>query len=503
MSSLLIRTTRLVPVGRPVPTTDPVDVRIGDGRIVEVARGLRAGPGERVLDAVGRWAMPGLWDAHVHPVMWALARSRVDLAGATSAEDVCRRLAAALPARPGDGLVLGYGHRSATWPRQPTVAELDAVTGPRPVALASGDGHNGWLNSAALRLIGEPARCDALVEDAWYAAYRRLESLATQTEDPEAALSAALAAAVAKGVVGIVDFEFGSAFRMWPERLARGDPPLRVRAAAYADALDDVAAAGLRTGDRLVPESDRVTMGPLKVIGDGSLNTLTAWCSQPYADPPDSRGRSNIGVDDLTVLLTRARGLGLDCAIHAIGDQAVADTLAAIEASGQRGRIEHAQLIDAASVPRMVRLGLTASVQPVHCVDDREVIARYWPDRGDRAYAFRTLLDAGIPLALGSDAPVAPLDPWLSIAAAVHRAGDGEPAWHPDQALTVAEALAASTDGQATLGVGSRADLVLLDDDPLADPGDGSGDTQARARYLREVRVAATVVAGAVVHDAR
>lgn len=498
MPSLLIRTTRLVPVGVPAPTTSPVDLRLRDGRVVEIGARLAPGPGEPMFDADGRWAMPGLWDAHVHPVMWALARSLVDLAGATCAEDVCRRLANALPERPGDGLVLGYGHRSATWPRPPTVAELDAVTGSRPVALASGDGHNGWLNSAALALIGEPQRTGALAEDAWYAAYRRLEVRAAHVETPEAALDAALDDAVARGVVGIVDFEFGSAFRAWPERVARRRPPLRIRAATYADGLEDVAAAGLRTGDPLVPEDDRVTMGPLKVIADGSLNTLTAWCCQPYADPPDSRGRSNIGVDDLTDLLTQARGLGLDCAVHAIGDLAFAGTLAAIEASGQRGRIEHAQLIDAPSVPRMARLGLTASVQPVHCLDDREAIARFWSDRSERAYAFRTLLDAGVPLALGSDAPVAPLDPWRAMAAAVHRAGDGEPAWHPEQALTVAEALAASTDGQTTLHAGSRADLVLLESDPLA----RVGDAEVRARHLRGMHVAATVIAGQIIHDA-
>lgn len=502
----LIAGARLVPIG-PAPeardgtlASEPVDVRLDGGRVIAVATRLDRAAGDRVFDADGRWLMPGLWDAHTHPVMWALARTRIDLAGTADQDDACVRVRDHLAANPGSGLVLGYGHRSALWPRPPTVAALDAVTGGRPVALTAGDGHNGWLNSAALRLIGHPGADGVLAENDWFTAYPRLDAHARAVEDQEAALRSALTAAAALGIVGIVDLEFDAAWRAWRERLECGyRPPVRVRAATYAATLEEVGAAGLRTGDPLLAGAERVTMGPLKAIGDGSLNTLTAWCCAPYApdaDPAHAAGRPNHEQGELVALMGRAHALGLTTAIHAIGDRAVGATIAAYAATGARGTIEHAQLIGPGDAAAMAALPITASVQPAHLLDDRDVTQRYWPDRTDRVFAFRALLDAGVPLALGSDAPVAPLDPWLAMAAAVHRSGDERPAWHPEQALTIAEALAASTDGRGTVSVGSPADLVLVDHDPYA----VTGDTRALGAHLRGVRVAATMVGGALTH---
>ena len=144
----------------------------------------------------------------------------------------------------------------------------------------------------------------------------------------------------------------------------------------------------------------------------------------------------------------------------------------------------------------MAELGVRASVQPAHLLDDRDVTERCWPERTHRCFAFRSMLAAGVELVLGSDAPVAALDPWLAMSAAVHRTADARAPWHPEQALTAAEALAASTDGQPTLRPGSRGDVVLLDHDPLA-PYDDSGEVGA---HLREVEVAATFVAGRPTH---
>jgi predicted amidohydrolase YtcJ len=138
-------------------------------------------------------------------------------------------------------------------------------------------------------------------------------------------------------------------------------------------------------------------------------------------------------------------------------------------------------------------------VQPAHLLDDRDVTAAVWPDRQDRSFALRSLLDAGADLRLGSDAPVARLDPWLAMAAAVHRTGDDRGPWTPEQSLTPAEALAASTDGQRTLGPGAPADVVLLDADPLA-PTD---DPAVAARVLRSMAVAATLQSGRLTCDAR
>ncbi len=273
-----------------------------------------------------------------------------------------------------------------------------------------------------------------------------------------------------------------------------------MRGATYAEGLDDVIAAGLATGSPLVEGEGLLTMGPLKVISDGSLNTRTAHCCEPYADAAaleHPRGVQNHPLDELVGLFRRATAAGLEVAVHAIGDCAVGTALDAVRAAGATGSIEHAQLVALADIPRMAALGLTASVQPAHVWDDRDVTDLCWGDRAGRAYAFRSMCDAGVRLALGSDAPVAPLDPWLAIAAAVHRSGDERDPWHPEQSLTVREALAASTDRQGTLAVGNRGDLVLLDADPLAgDPTDGAG----QAAYLRGMPVAGTIVAGRPTH---
>jgi predicted amidohydrolase YtcJ len=503
MVETLIRDVRLVPVaGVPAPP-GLVDVRIRGGAVSEVAPGLAADGAAERFDGGGRWAVPGLWDQHVHLEQWGRTATRLELAGTTGPADALARVAAHLAAEPAGATaaVQGWGHRSAAWSRQPTVAELDAVTGARPVVLISGDGHNGWLNSAALRALGVPPRSGALDENDWFPLYARLAELPGGAGQVERGVAEAARQAAALGVVGVVDLEFTDAFRAWPARLGAGVNQLRVRAATYPHQLDEVLSAGLRTGDRLAPGPDGglVTMGPLKIISDGSLNTRTAYCREPYADAAElehPRGKQNNSPAELVDLLGRARDGGLQVALHAIGDAAVADALDAFERTGARGSIEHAQLMRPGDVIRMGRLGVRAGVQPAHLLDDRDVTMRCWPDRAGRCFPLRSMLDAGVQLVLGSDAPVSPLDPWLAMAAAVHRSADEREPWHPEQAITAAEALAASTDGQATLRPGSRGDVVLLDDDPLA----AARDSAAAAARLRTMAVAATFVAGRPTH---
>ena len=145
-------------------------------------------------------------------------------------------------------------------------------------------------------------------------------------------------------------------------------------------------------------------MGPLKVIFDGSLNTRTAWCCAPYSGST-STGTVNLSPDELTDLCRRAHAGGLEVAVHAIGDAAVTAALDAVEGSGARGSLEHVQLVADADLPRFAALGVRASVQPAHLLDDRDVTAALWPDRQARSFALRSLLDAGADLRLGSDAP--------------------------------------------------------------------------------------------------
>ncbi|MCH8627966.1 amidohydrolase family protein [Arsenicicoccus piscis] len=509
-TSVLVRDVRVVDLETPSdPALTPVDVRIVDVRIVDgIVR--EVGPhlarrGAEIIDGGGRFVIPGLWDQHVHLGQWALSTSRLDTSGTRSPEDACAIVAAALPGLPPGATLQGWGHRSATWTRAPGTADLDAVAGDRPVVLISGDGHHGWLSSRAQRLLGLEPRPGVIAEAEWFALFPRLIDLPGVGQTVQDACATVVSAANARGVTGIVDLE-------WVDGPPVGTPPaprasgaaLRVRRAVYEAGLEEALAHGLRTGELLPGSDGLVTMGPFKIISDGSLNTRTAYCCTPYTDatpiPGDEqhdRGVQNVPLPALTSLLSRAHAGGLQVALHAIGDAAVADALQAFEATGARGTVEHAQLMAWSDVDRMARLGIAASVQPAHLWDDRDVTMACWADRAERCFPLRSLLDAGVDVRLGSDAPVSPLDPWLAMAAAVHRSADDRPPWHPEQALTVAEALSSSTDGVRGVEVGGPGDLVLLETNPLAAQDLPSGEAAAA---LQQTGIVATLVAGRVVH---
>ena len=489
----LLRRARIVELADGPGWVGPVDVLVEAGRVRDIDHDLPRPPGFPEVDAEERWLVPGLWDQHTHLAMWTASSGRLDLAGTRSVDEALSRLRGRLAALPG-APVVGYGHRPITWPVQPTVAALDAVAPHVPVVLVSGDAHHGWLNTRALEQLGLAPREGVMVEGEWYAAYARIAEIVGDETSPDAYLRMEQAA-VAKGVVGVVELEYGEPFDAWPARWVQGVDLLRIRRGVYPDGLDDAIASGLRTGDPLVERQDLLTMGPLKIISDGSLNTRTAWCEQPYADGSGS-GAANQTPAELRALLGRATEHGLRTAVHAIGDAACHDALAAYAETGAEGSLEHAQLMTRRDVTEMARLGVVASVQPAHLLDDRDITELVWPDRADRSFPLRWMVDDGVQLAMGSDAPVSPLDPWLAIAAAVHRSADDRPAWHPEQALTPKEALAASVDGQGSVHAGARADLVLLDADPL----DPSGTPEDQAARLRALPVAATWVAGHLVH---
>jgi len=488
VADFVLRNVRVVELGRGRGWVGPVDVFVEQGTVREIGHGLDHPAGIEEYDAQGRWAIPGLWDAHVHLAQWTARRDRLDLAGTESPSEALARVSDRLGTRPGP--LVATGHRTGLWADQPTVAALDAIAPDVPVVLIAGDAHHAWLNSRALAALGLPEREGVVAENEWYEAYTRIDTIVEPDVSP-AAYRRTLEQAAALGITGVVDLERGQTAADWEPR----DSPVRVRVATYADGLDAVVAAGLRSGDVLPGSPGTVTMGPLKIIS-GSLNTRTAWCCEEYADGSGA-GAANQTSDELTRLLDLAHASGLEVATHAIGDLALREALTAYDATGAAGSIEHAQLVRRDELPRMAGLGLRASVQPAHLLDDRDVTELCWPDRAERCFAFRWMVDAGVELALGSDAPVSPLDPWLAVSAAVHRSADDRPPWHPEQALTVREALAASVDGRGSVHSGMRADLVLLDADPLA-PAD---DTAEQAARLRAMPVALTVVEGEVVHS--
>ncbi|NYJ75097.1 amidohydrolase family protein [Allobranchiibius huperziae] len=493
---LTIRAARIVPVGRPAPS-GAVDLHLEDGRVVEVGKAL-PDRGFRQVDAGGRWLTPGLWDHHVHMTQWAHTLSRLDVSASACPDDVVR-IVRAHDRASGDrhSSIVGFGYRSAGWPAAPTVRELDEAVPDRPVVLISGDAHNGWLNSTALRLLDLPLRDTPISENAWFDVFPLLAALPGAEPDPVQAYRAVLRNAASKGVVGITDMEFESSVATWGRMVPLGLDTLRVRASTYLYGLDTTIAAGLRTGDAVPGGAGMATMGPLKIIADGSLGTMTALCCAPYAGHA-TRGTCNVSPEELLQALRTARAHGLDAAVHAIGDAAATMVLDAFRDSGIRGSIEHAQLLDPTDITRMAALGVRASVQPAQLYDDRDLSDQLWPGCADRSFMLRSMVDAGVQLRMGSDAPVAPLDPWLAMAAAVHRSADTRGPWGAAQAITPAEALAASTDGQRTVAVGSPADLVLVDADPLA----AAGDSAVAGHALRTMGVAATLVGGRVVHDA-
>ncbi|NUS12642.1 MAG: amidohydrolase family protein, partial [Streptomyces sp.] len=424
-------------------------VLVEDGRIAAVAPDAPAvPPGGEVVDAGGRTVLPGLWDAHVHMVQWASARRRVDLSGAGSAAAAAAVMAAAARTGryPADEPLIGFGFRDGLWPDRPEPALLAwSDASGRPVALVSNDLHTAWLNGAALHRLGAGGHPTGVLREA-----ECLDAVARlSAADPSVVdrwVADAVRAAAARGVVGLLDFEYADNIADWTRRAAQAPLDVRVGCAVYPAHLDEAVARGLRTGDVLPDTGGLVRVGPLKLFVDGSLNTRTALCNEPYPGLPAAAGQEygilQTAPDELERLMAYAARHGIHSAVHAIGDRANTIALDAFERTGGTGRIEHAQLIDRADLPRFARPGLVLGIQPAHAADDRDVADHHWAGRTDRSFAYADLARAGAVLQIGSDAPVAPLDPWIGVAAAVHRTGaDGRPGWHPELAIAGPAAL--------------------------------------------------------------
>lgn len=499
-------------------------VGIAGERIIALGRSAElrslAGPATRIVDAGGATVTPGLADAHLHFEPWARALAQPDLTGAGSRaaalELVRRHLERERDARP----LVGRGWDANGWSEAPDAAALDAVSGERPVVLNSKDFHAVWVNHAALRAAGvEPSTPDppggrferdargaltGIVRETAVRAFAALEGEAGPAPDPDV-LDRAARALHARGVTMVHDFERRAATLHRMQALARRRA-LRVLQHFGLEQLEGAIALGLESG----AGDDWFRIGALKLFADGTLGSRTAAMLAPY------NGTNETGMDVTPAALlieqvARAASHGVAVAIHAIGDRAVRHALDAFErarsgaaAPALPQRLEHAQLVDPADLPRFAALGVAASMQPQHAVVDAELAERYWGTRCATAYPWRALLDSGALLAFGSDAPVEPPKPSLGLHAAVTRQRpDGYPSggFVPAQRLTLDETLTAYTVGPARLagawpGLGSlashaAADVVIWDRElhrcePLQLPA-------ARPRL--------TVLAGAVVHE--
>ena len=465
-----------------------IDIEIGEDGKITAIEAAKAHDSDRLathqeINAAGRTVTSGLWDEHVHFGQWAQQSARLDLAECVNAAEVFARLSTAVA---NTDEVIAVRVRGSLWGAELSRARLDEVSGTVPVVLIGLDLHSAWLNSAALRRYGfDPSGDSQVIEDECFAVVRELDRI-SDAELDHRVLQAAQAAAT-RGVVGVVDFEMRWGVADWLRREQAGFDSLRIETSVYPQYLERAIAEKLTTG-AVIGESGLLRLGPLKVITDGSLGTHTAWCCDPY--PSGDTGRSLVNAHELEELLLRAAWADISAAVHAIGDRAAAQVLDTFERTGLRGRIEHAQLLRAEDIARFTRLGIVASVQPEHLIDDRATIAKLWADRADRAFVFASLLNSGAQLSFGSDAPVAPLDPWRAIAAAVHRALPGEAAWMPQERLSISQALQASMRGRLRPEVGDLADLILLEDDPHKLSHSG----------LIEARVDATLIAGRATH---
>ncbi|MBI3979971.1 MAG: amidohydrolase [Chloroflexi bacterium] len=458
--------------------------------------------GAAVVDLGGSTVVPGFNDAHVHLLSHGLQLGRVNLDGAASLEEALARVArAATAAKPG-AWILGGRWNKNVWPRPefPTRFDLDAVSGDHPVALRNKDGHSLWANSQALARAGitktteQPAggeitRDPKNGEPAGIlkeTAIRLVERVIPPPDRAEIreALKAAMRQASRAGLTSVHAIDPPDSLSVLQDLLQAGELDLRVNMMLPRDRLDDAIRLGIQTGFG----GPLLRLGCVKFIGDGALGSQTAAMLEPYVGQPDNRGILVIPPDELAECVRDAAVAGISSAIHAIGDGANRVALDAIERVRREGigpelrhRIEHAQFVDPADLPRFAELGVIASVQPIHATSDRDMAERYWGERSRLAYRYRSLLESGAPLALGTDAPVEPIEPLRTVYAAVTRKRGDEPLgkpWYPEERLTMEQAIHAYTLGSAyasgeerlkgSIEPGKLADLVVLSDDVFA-----------------------------------
>jgi len=466
---------------------------------------------ERV-DLGGRCVLPGFSDAHVHFPTWALAQRELRLEDTASLDEALARVADAVGSVEPGRWLRGRGWRSGDWSPEvePTRQALDAITGETPAALMARDYHSLWLNSAGLAQADGDLQVEGGVverdergeptgvlreESAWQ--FRDRYLLAPDDEFVEA-MREGLKIVAARGVTAVHDKDgWLGAPRLW-QRLAEDSAlTLRVWQSLPHEQVGRLEELGFRSGIG----DDLLRIGYLKVFMDGTLGSQTARLL-------DGSGVKITGREELAEIVRTAARAGWPVAVHAIGDLANREALDALEETreewaplGLRQRIEHAQLLAEEDIPRFGELGVAASVQFSHAPSDRDIADRIWAEMTDRAYAYRSLVDSGALLANGSDAPIEELDPLAGIRAGAMRTLDEREAWHPEQAVTVEEALEATILAPAWLAHDERrrgkllpgylADLVVLDRDPLAIPPE----------ELPSIHVVATMLGGRWIHN--
>ena len=471
-----------------------------DGKVIAVlAPGIAAnGKVRQRIDGGGRTLLPGLIDAHGHVMGLGQAALQLDLAGASSLQELQQRLRGYAAANPNIPWITGRGWNQELWPdkRFPTAADLDAAVRDRPVWLERVDGHASVGNSAALRAAGINAqtasptggkiekdaagRPTGLFIDAAAELVQRKVPAPTLAQEDEA-LAKAQDLLLSNGLTAVADM--GTSAEGWSAmRRAADAGRLQVRIIGYTAGVEPLKQFKNPTAWLY---GDKLRLGGVKLYADGALGSRGAWLKRPYADANTVGLKFHSDAELLSMARQACTG-GFQLAIHAIGDAANEQVIRTYEQlrpacpTASRWRIEHFQIADPADIPRLARSGIIASMQPVHQTSDRLMAdKRLDPPRLAGAYAWHTVARSGARLAFGSDFPVESPNPFSGLAAAISRQGpDGQPAggWLPQERVTFEQALAGFTRDAAYAGFaetrygalepGKWADFILVDRDP-------------------------------------
>jgi hypothetical protein len=438
-----------------------------------------------IIDLQGLAVLPGFTDCHTHFCGYSLMLSRPNLDGVKSLKSCLEITSRFLKdKRPGQWLI-GTGWNKNIWAedRLPHKNDLDRIAPDNPVFLWSKDWHTGWVNSAAIKVLGisreTQINCGGVVEldrrgqltgllreEAANECYLRIPK--PSWAEYRRALIKGQRKLAGLGFTGFHTMETDQEFRALQDLNNEGGLGLRTVYYLRHHSLDSLISLGIRSGSG----NEKLKLGGLKLFIDGSLGSQTALMLQPYENSR-SQGVLVMDQDPLQSLVTAASRNGIACAVHAIGDAANRLALDIFERTRDldrtlRHRIEHCQLVAPDDIARFGKLGIIASVQPIHYPSDRELISRHWGARGRYAYPFGSLSGAGARLAFGSDTPIESPNPWPAIQAAVCRKEEG---------ITVKEAVRAYTSNAAyssndeaikgTLEPGKAADFICLSDDPV------------------------------------
>ncbi|MBK8823747.1 MAG: amidohydrolase [Anaerolineales bacterium] len=481
-------------------------ILIAGGRILAVGEkdaleSLAHGKVEK-QDMQGKTILPGMTDAHIHIQHYALFLGKIDCETPTKEECLRRVTERVQKAKPGEW-ILGHGWNQNEWSvggEWPNATELDLIAPNNPVYLTAKSLHAAWANTSALNRANitndtSDPKDGKIQRDENNRATGILLETAMQLVDneiPEPSFEE-IANAIEKaqpilwkmGLTGIHDFDRRDSFMALQHLHSQGKLKLRVNKNIPVESVDHAFELGLRTGFG----DEMLWIGSVKAFMDGALGPHTAAMFQPYVNETENRGILNMDGEELFEHCRKAADVGLSMTVHAIGDRANHEVLNAFEQLRKyetenglphlRHRIEHVQILHPDDAPRLAQLNVVASMQPIHAPSDMFAADRFWGDRSVLAYAWRTQLKYGAPLAFGSDAPVESPNPFLGLHAAVtRRRPDGSPSaegWYPEQKLTLAEALSAYTVGAAyaanaenrlgKLAENYHADLIVLEQD--------------------------------------